>query len=73
MLSEGELNDLRKTKGQEFDRLFLQGMIKHHVGAIGMAQDVAASKNKVVADLSASIIKAQQLEIAAMKELLIKS
>jgi len=73
MLSEGELNDLRKTKGQEFDRLFLQGMIKHHAGAIGMAQDVAASKNKVVADLSASIIKAQQLEIAAMKELLIKS
>ena len=73
ILSEGELNDLRAAKGQEFDRLFLQGMIKHHDGAIGMAQDVESSMNKVVADLSATIIKAQQLEIAAMKEMLLKS
>jgi uncharacterized protein (DUF305 family) len=73
MLSEGELNDLRAAKGQEFDRLFLQEMIKHHEGAIGMAQDVETSMNKVVADLSATIIKAQQLEIAAMKEMLLKS
>ena len=73
MLYEGELNDLREAKGKEFDRLFLKGMIKHHEGAIGMAQDVATSQNKVVADLSASIIKAQKLEIAAMEELLLKS
>jgi len=73
MLNEGELNDLREAKGQEFDRLFLQAMIKHHEGAIEMAQDVATSMNKDVADLSASIINAQQLEIAAMKELLLKS
>ena len=46
-------------------------MIKHHEGAIEMAQDVAASKNKDVADLSASIISAQELEIAKMKELLL--
>jgi uncharacterized protein (DUF305 family) len=72
MLSDGELNDLREAQGQEFDRLFLQGMIKHHEGAIEMAQDVATSMNKDVADLSASIINAQQLEIAAMKELLLK-
>ena len=72
MLSEGELNDLRKAKGQEFDRLFLQGMIKHHEGAIKMAQAVATSANKDVADLSASIINAQQLEISAMKELLLE-
>ena len=72
MLSAGELNDLREAQGQEFDRLFLQGMIKHHEGAIVMAQDVAASMNKEVADLSAAIITAQELEIAAMKELLLK-
>ena len=73
MLSEGELNDLREAKDQEFDRLFLQGMIKHHEGAIVMAQEVATAMNKDVADLSASIINAQQLEIAAMRELLLKS
>jgi uncharacterized protein (DUF305 family) len=72
MLSEGELNDLREAKGSDFDALFLKGMIKHHEGAIVMAQDVATSMNKEVADLSASIITAQQLEIAAMKELLLK-
>ena len=72
MLSESEISDLREAKEKEFDRLFLEGMIKHHEGAIEMAQDVAASKNKDVADLSASIIKAQELEIAKMNELLLK-
>ena len=56
LLSQNELSDLREAKDKEFDRLFLEGMIKHHEGAIEMAQDVAASKNKEVADLSASII-----------------
>jgi uncharacterized protein (DUF305 family) len=73
MLSQSELTDLRAAKGKEFDALFLQGMIKHHEGAIEMAQDVATSKNKDVANLSASIISAQKLEIEKMKELLLKS
>jgi uncharacterized protein (DUF305 family) len=47
-------------------------MIKHHEGAIVMAQDVAESKNKDVADLSAAIIAAQKLEVKAMKELLLR-
>jgi uncharacterized protein (DUF305 family) len=72
MLSEDELNELREAKGADFDALFLKGMIKHHEGAIEMAQDVLASENKVVADLGSSIIAAQQLEIATMKELLLK-
>ena len=73
ILSESQLSDLREAKDKEFDRFFLQGMIKHHEGAIEMAQDVAASKNKDVADLSASIISAQESEISKMKELLAKS
>lgn len=71
MLSGSEMSDLREAKEKEFDRLFLVGMIKHHEGAIEMAQDVAASKNKDVADLSAAIISAQELEIAKMNELLL--
>ena len=73
MLSESELADLRDAKGKAFDLLFLQGMIKHHEGAIAMAQGVADSKNKEVSELSASIIKAQQLEITKMKELLLST
>ena len=73
MLSQSELSDLRQANGKEFDRLFLQGMIKHHQGAIEMAQEVATSKNKDVANLSAVIIAAQKLEIDTMNELLLKS
>jgi len=72
MLSENELSSLRQAKESKFDALFLKGMIKHHEGAIEMAEDVAASKNKDVADLSAGIIATQNSEIAAMKELLLK-
>ena len=72
MLSEDELNALRGASDAEFDQLFLKGMIKHHQGAIEMAMDVKDSKSKVVADLSAAIIKQQEIEIAAMNELLPK-
>ena len=72
MLSQSELSELRAAQGKDFDLLFLQGMIKHHEGAIVMAQDVANSKNQDVANLSASIIAAQKLEIATMEELLLK-
>ena len=72
MLSESELADLRDAKGKAFDLLFLQEMIKHHEGAIEMAQAVVNSKNKAVADLATSIIKTQELEISTMKELLLR-
>jgi uncharacterized protein (DUF305 family) len=72
MLSGDELTALRDTQGKEFDRLFLQGMIKHHEGAIAMAQAIVGSMNKSVADLANSIIKAQELEISTMNELLLK-
>jgi uncharacterized protein (DUF305 family) len=35
-----------------------------------MAEDVVASENKVVADLAASIIEAQKLEISMMSGML---
>lgn len=72
MLSKDELNALQEASGAEFDQLFLQGMIKHHQGAIEMAADVKDSKSKVVADLSAAIIKQQEIEISRMQELLLK-
>ena len=72
MLSESELSELREAKGKAFDVLFLNGMIKHHEGAIAMAEEVVDSANKAVADLSASIIAAQKLEIEKMNELLRK-
>jgi uncharacterized protein (DUF305 family) len=36
MLSDEEMDALDKSRGPEFDRLFLEGMIRHHQGAIDM-------------------------------------
>jgi uncharacterized protein (DUF305 family) len=70
MLTEAELETLKTAKGAEFDRLFWEGMIAHHEGAISMAEDVIDSKNSEVAELAASIIESQTEQIQYMKELL---
>ena len=36
MLSDEEMAALDRARGAEFDRLFLEGMIRHHQGAIDM-------------------------------------
>jgi uncharacterized protein (DUF305 family) len=69
MLSESQIQQLRDSEGTTFDRLFLEGMIAHHEGAITMAQKVTESENEEVAALAAAIIEAQEKEIAFMKEL----
>ena len=70
MLSDEQIQELRDSEGATFDRLFLEGMILHHEGAIKMAQKVIGSTNKEVAALAAAIIEAQEKEIAFMKELI---
>ncbi|MEY3186054.1 MAG: hypothetical protein RIR58_790 [Actinomycetota bacterium] len=70
MLSDGELRELESATGPEFDQLFLTGMIKHHEGAIDMAEMVTDSRNQEVSTLAKQIVKAQKAEIELMKELL---
>lgn len=43
MLSMEEMGRLEASKGVEFDRLFLEGMIKHHGGALVMVRDLFAT------------------------------
>lgn len=43
MLGAEEMARLAATKGTEFDRLFLEGMIKHHGGALTMVQELFAT------------------------------
>jgi uncharacterized protein (DUF305 family) len=40
MLSPGEMQRLAAAKGEEFDMLFLRGMIKHHTGALAMVDEL---------------------------------
>jgi uncharacterized protein (DUF305 family) len=43
MLTPEEMEHLSAARGAEFDRLFLEGMIKHHGGAITMVSDLFAT------------------------------
>lgn len=40
MLSPEEMAQLAAAKGKEFDLLFLRGMIKHHIGALTMVDEL---------------------------------
>lgn len=40
MLSVKQMAALKKAKGEQFDRLFLAGMIQHHKGALTMVKDL---------------------------------
>ena len=70
MLSDDEMQKLSAAKGSGFDRLFLEAMIKHHQGAIEMAEMVLESKNAVAATLGRSIVETQAAEIEKMRLLL---
>ncbi len=70
MLSDDEMQELREADSLQFDRLFVQGMIKHHQGAIDMADEVKNSDNEVVSNLARSIISTQRDEIQLMEDLL---
>ena len=43
MLTDDEMQQLAKATGDEFDRLFLEGMIKHHGGALTMVAELFAT------------------------------
>ncbi len=70
MMSEEDLATLASAKGAAFDRLFLEGMIAHHEGAIQMAEMVKDSTNSEVKMLFTNIVASQSAEIEAMKALL---
>jgi uncharacterized protein (DUF305 family) len=71
MLSDAEMGQLRSASGTSFDRTFLQGMIRHHEGAITMAkEEQAKGRFPEAKELAASIVAQQQAEIAEMRGLL---
>ena len=43
MLTPEEMSQLAAAKGEAFDKLFLEGMIKHHEGALTMVTDLLAT------------------------------
>ncbi|MCC5574171.1 DUF305 domain-containing protein [Microtetraspora sp. AC03309] len=73
MLSEAEIGKLAKADGSAFDRLFVTMMIKHHQGAIKMAEEERASGAFAEATaLADTIVTTQAAEIKEMKAYLAK-
>src|SRR3712207_1929898 len=70
-MTQAEMEALEKATGDEAARLFLTGMIKHHQGAITMAeQELANGQNPEAKQLAQEIITAQEAEITKMNQLL---
>lgn len=70
MLGMDDMSALAQATGNEFDVLFLTGMIAHHDGAIAMTNPVVESQNLAVKKLAESIITSQTVEIVEMTKLL---
>jgi uncharacterized protein (DUF305 family) len=70
-MTEEEMTALEEADGPTGQKLFLQGMIKHHEGAIQMAQtEIASGKNPDAIALAESIVESQQKEITTINDLL---
>lgn len=72
MLSDADMKALENASGAAFDKLYLEGMIAHHEGAINMAQMVLDSNNDEARALGEAIVSSQTEQIAYMKTLLAK-
>lgn len=71
MMSDDQMEQLSQATGAEFDRMWLEGMIAHHQGAVQMAEtEIAEGKNREAIAMAEEIKAAQSAEIAKMKDLL---
>ena len=71
MMSKEQLATLRKADGPTGQKLYLEGMIKHHQGAIDMANNVlGVGQDPDVKKLAETIVVSQQAEIVEMKKML---
>jgi uncharacterized protein (DUF305 family) len=74
MLSAEQMDALRKARGEEFDRLFLSGMIQHHGGAVVMVKDLfnnpGAGQDAEIFDFATDVDNSQRAEIRIMQKIL---
>jgi uncharacterized protein (DUF305 family) len=75
MLTADRLAALDAARGEEFDRLFLEGMIGHHAGAVTMVKNLLASpggaQDNFVFEFATDINSSQTVEIHLMQRMLV--
>ena len=74
MLSPAQMQALAAASGPAFDRLFLEGMIRHHQGALDMVDALlanpGAAEDTMLSDFTTSVVADQAAEILRMQSLL---
>ena len=74
MLTPKQMEALRKAKDQEFDRLFLRGMIQHHQGALTMVKELfdtaGAGQDAELFNFTTEVDSGQRAEIRIMQTML---
>lgn len=71
MKGEMDMGKLRRARGRDFDRMFLQMMIPHHAGAIMMADEaLKVTARPQIRKMSHGIISSQAREIGQMQGIL---
>ena len=77
MASPEEMQRLANLKGPEFDRLFLELMIKHHEGALTMVEELfatpGAGQESEIFAFAADVNADQRMEIRRMGQMLARS
>jgi uncharacterized protein (DUF305 family) len=74
MLTSKQMAALRNAKGDEFDHLFLTGMIQHHGGALIMVKDLfdspGAGQDAEIFNFVTDVDSGQRAEIRIMQSML---
>ena len=74
MLTPEQMSALAAAKGAEFDRLFLEGMIQHHGGALTMVHDLfatpGAGQEADIFGFASDVDADQRAEIDRMRSML---
>jgi uncharacterized protein (DUF305 family) len=70
MMSDADMAALKSSTGAIFDKLFLEGMIIHHEGALHMVTMINNTNNQEVNSFGLNVTEVQTAEIAEMKVIL---
>jgi uncharacterized protein (DUF305 family) len=71
MMSSEDMASLEAASGTEFDRMWLEMMIEHHTGAIGMAEtEISDGEDQGAVSMAEDIKSSQNQEINEMEQLL---
>lgn len=74
MLTAKQMDELKKANAEEFDKLFLRGMIQHHDGALVMVKDLfdtaGAGQDAELFNFASDVDSGQRAEIRVMQTML---